>query len=180
MSSDVAAIVGTTAALHLSRHRVKVVFPVSGRSGVAHFELDSRSEVRAYLDSRGSVHICGPIVGSFVGPASADVVIGASATVVPANPGAWPATLEQLAEDANAVNFSISALSPVPVATIPLSEVINHQLKPRPFSGRHPALLFGWEVETSSPTFKGRFEFQIPLEFSGVDWIKPPSWATTG
>jgi len=176
MSSDVAAIVGTTAALHSNRHTVKIVVIVNKKSGVSHFALDSRAEVHTYTSSRGSARICGPIVGSFIGPASADVVISATATIVPTDVSSWPKTLDQISEDSSAVNFSISALSPVPTATITLSEVINSQLKPRPQAGRHPEILFGWDVETTNTSFKGRFEFKVPLEFGGVDWVKPSSW----
>lgn len=176
MSSDIAAVVGTTAALHLSKHTVKIVVVVNEKAGVQHFAIDSRPEVRTYIASRGSARICGPIIGSFVGPASADVVISATATIVPTDVSSWPTTLEQISEDASAVNFSISALSPVPTATIVLSEVINSQIKPRPQAGRHPDILFGWDVETAKSKFKGRFEFKVPLEFSGVDWVKPASW----
>jgi len=176
MSSDTAAVVGTTAALHLNRHTVKVVVVVNKKSGVLHFAIDSRPEIHVYTASRGSARICGPIVGSFIGPASADVVISATATIVPTDVTSWPTTLDQISEDSSAVNFSISALSPVPTAVIALSEVINSQLKPRPFTGRHPDILFGWDVETTNSAFKGRFEFQIPLEFGGVDWVKPSSW----
>jgi hypothetical protein len=177
MSSDVHTIVGTTAALHLSRHVVKIVFPVKTKSGVEHFDLASRAEVTTYISSRGSARICGPISASFIGPATADIVVSATATIVPTNPGGWPKTLEQVALDSSAVNFSISALSPVPVAALTLSEVINTQIKPAPLSGRHPALLFGWDVETTSASFKGRFEFRVPLEFDGVDWVKPSAWS---
>lgn len=174
--SDVAAIVGTTASLHLNRHTVKIVVVVNKKKGVEHFAVDSRAEVRTYIESRGSARICGPILGSFIGPASADVVISATATIVPTDVTSWPDTLEQISEDSSAVNFSISALSPVPTATIVLSEVINSQIKPRPQSGRHPDILFGWDVETAKASFKGRFEFKVPLEFDGVDWVKPASW----
>jgi hypothetical protein len=176
MSSDAAIIIGTTAALHLSKHVVKIVFPVTRKSGVEHFDLSARTEVTTYIASRGSARICGPISASFVGPATADIVVSATATIVPTDPGGWPSNLEQVAHDSSAVNFSISALSPVPVATLQLSEVINTQIKPKPLSGRHPAILFGWDVESSNTSFKGRFEFRVPLEFDGVDWVKPSDW----
>jgi hypothetical protein len=176
MPSDTAAVIGTTAALHLSSHSVKIVVVVTAKSGVGHFELDSRPEILAYSKTRGSCRISGPIVGSFIGPASADVVIGATATIVPTDVTSWPNTVDKISEDSSSVNFSISALTPIPTAVLTLSEVINSQLKPRPQAGRHPALLYGWSVETQSPTFRGRFEFRVPLEFSGIDWVQPASW----
>lgn len=176
MPSDIEAIVGTTAALHLSRHVVKIVVKVTALSGVQHFALDSRPEIKAYIDNRGSARISGPVVGSFVAPASADIVVSATATIVPTDVSSWPTTLEQVAEDSAAVNFAVSALSPVPTAVINLAEVINSQIKPRPQAGRHPDLLFAWHATTTDPTINARFEFKVPIEFSGVDWLKPVSW----
>lgn len=176
MSSDTAAIIGTTAALHINRHVVKIVCPVVAKSGVGHFALDSRREVQSYIATRGSASIVGPIIGSFIGPASADAVVSATATIVPTDCPSWPVTLEQVSQDSSAVNFSISALSPVPTATIRLAEVINTHIKPRPQTGRHPEIVFAWDVETTATEFRGRFEFTIPLTFDGVDWVKPHTW----
>lgn len=176
MPSDIEAVIGTTSALHLTQHSVKIVVVVKEKTGVQYFALDSRPELKAYISTRAFARIVGPIRGSFIGPASADAVVSATTTIVPTDVEHWPKTLEEVAQDSAAINFSISALVPVPSAVVPLSEVINTQIKPRPLSGRHPALLFAWDVETTHSTFRGRFEFHILLELDGVDWVAPASW----
>jgi len=176
MASDSSAIVGTTAALHLNTVHVKIVHVVNNKQGVVHFALDSRPEILAYSASRSSVKVVGPITASFVGPASADAVLGATATIVPTDVNSWPTTVHQVAADSSSVNFAVSALSPVPIAVLRLSTTINSQLKPRPLFGRHPEVLVAWDVETTATTFRARFEFVVPIELDGVDWVAPSSW----
>jgi len=175
--TDAAAATGETAWLHTSKADIKIVHSVTSKSGVYHFDLDQRAEVLAYTSSRGLTRVCGPITSSIVGPASADLVISASASIVPTDVSHWPTNLSEVRADSFAKNFSVSALTPVPTVVLDFHPAINHQLKPRPFLGRHPAFLAGWSIQTTSSTVAVDIEVVVPLEFSGIDWIQPASWA---
>lgn len=174
--SDIQHVVGTTAALHLASVTVKWVYNFSTKSGVHHIKLVDIPEVFDLIESRGLARISGPVSVSFVGPVSADAIIGSTVAVVPDNVQHWPTAVSQIANVPTAVNFSASSLNPLPTGSLPFASFINKDLKPRPLAGRHPALLFGWSVESTRASVPCRFEFTIPIEFDGIDWVLPRSW----
>lgn len=173
--SDSAQVIGTTAPLHAGTKDIRVIHKVTTKKGVHHFSLADAEALKVYSESRASVVIVGPIRLSYVGPSSADIVISASATIVPSRSTHWPSDLTQLAEDAGTVNFAISALSPAPLTSVPIPDYINRTLLPVPFLDEHPEIVLGWEIETDKTVF-GRFEITIPIAFDGLRWVKPASW----
>lgn len=174
--SDSAVATGATEWLHTSRADVRVLYTITTKKGVKAFALDSRKEVLAYIASRGLARICGPVQARFLAGATADVLISAAATIVPTDVTSWPTEVSQVRADSYAGDFAVSALTPIPSVVLQLHPAINSQLKPRPFLGRHPAFLLGWDIQTSATTIAVDVAVIIPLEFSGVDWIQPVSW----
>jgi hypothetical protein len=176
--SDTSAVIGTTAAFHLSAVRVKIVYPLATKTGSYHVALDAHPAVVNYLSRHSLVQISGNIVASIVGPASADIVVAACASIVPTRVTSWPDTVVKVAEDANSQNFATSALSTIPTATLIFHPDINTTIKPRPQSGDHPALVVSWSVQTSAPVppVGTRLEVVVPIQFSGTSWVQPASW----
>lgn len=169
-------VVGTTAALHVSRAPVKFIHSIDSKKGVHHVDLDSAPGIAEFIAPHALVEIDGPIVAHLLAPASADIVISAAASIVPTNVRSWPTTITQVRADVSASNFAVSALTPVPTATLTLHPAINQVIKPRPVTGRHPAILFGWLVQTTATSFVVDIEVTVNLKFSGADWVQPSSW----
>jgi len=172
-----ADVIGSLDALTRTTVTVKVTHRISTASGVAHFPILSATNVAALAASRGEVRVEGDVVASFVCPASADFVAAASAAIVPCDAGLWPSDVEQVAEAPGASNFATSAISGTSVVSLSFDSAINRVLKPTPIAGRSPAIVVGWDVDTTKTEFTARFEFTLHLHLTGVDWVRPSSWA---
>nr|QQG34635.1 HP4 [Agave tequilana deltaflexivirus 1] len=169
-------IVGTTQALHLSEGVVKIIHSISSKSGVYNIALDAAGPVAHFLKPRAFCEVTGPIIAQLLAPADAGIVISAAATIIPTNPTKLPTDLTGVRADVSTQNFAVSALTPVPTATLSFHPAINTVLKPRPLSGRHPQLLIGWHIETKQTSFKVDLDVTIRIKFSGADWEEPSTW----
>lgn len=178
MMSDQQAVIGTTAAFHLSRATVKLNHAITTKTGHYHVALDAHPATRVYLAHRSLVQIVGPVSVSLVGPASADIVASATATIAATRATSWPDTVLKVADAAESQNLATSALSTIPRAVLEFHPDINRVLKPRPQSGDHPEFVAAWSIQTSAtaPPVGTRLEVVFDIEFSGSAWIQPASW----
>lgn len=169
-------VIGTTAALHVPTFPVRIVHTITSKTGVYHVALDEAPGFKSHIAPHALIKIAGPVTARLLAPASADIVISAAASIVPTNPLKWPTDLTGVRAEVSSQPFAVSALTPVPTAVLGFHPAINTTLKPKPVTGRHPALLVGWRIDTTQTSFSVDLAVSFEVEFSGADWVEPSSW----
>lgn len=189
MMSDQQAVIGTTAAFHLSRATVKLNHAITTKTGHYHVALDAHPATRVYLAHRSLVQIVGPVSVSLVGPASADIVASATATIAATRATSWPDTVLKVADAAESQNLATSALSAIPRAVLEFHPDINCVLKPPSPVITRSLLRLGLSRPVLPPLPWGPawrscliLSFPVPLGFNrlrgdaSAPWSGPNSW----